>query len=73
MHQSQMSGKPPADPDAVTVLPVENTWCDRRGERTTLRVASWSLTEAMCVRSQRPCPNCHLCVRVAKALNRPCN
>ncbi len=73
MQLMHMSGKPPADVDAVTVLPVESTWCDRRGDRTNLRTSSWSFRVDGCVRGPRPCPNCDLCQRVAEALNRPCH
>lgn len=71
MQMTRMSGKPPADPDAVDVLPAEGTWCARLEERTNLRHASWSFRTNECVLGSKPCPNCDLCQRVADALNRP--
>ncbi len=71
MHLSHMSVKPPADSEAMNVLPAERTWCDRLQIQTNLRHASWSFRNNECVLGPRPCPNCDLCQRVADALNRP--
>lgn len=71
MQITHMSSNLPADPDAVTVLPFEGTWCARLGQQTNLRHSSWSFRVNECVLGPRPCPNCDLCQRVADALNRP--
>lgn len=71
MNLMSMSSKPAADVDAVTVLPVVDAWCGRRGERTNLRDSSWSFRSDRCVHGIKPCLNHGLCQRVAVALNRP--
>ncbi len=71
MQTTPMSGIIASDVEAVTALPVQDTWCNRLGVSTKLRDASWQYSQELCVHSSRPCSNHHLCHRVAIALNRP--